>query len=77
MYPLIKKINIDLIKEIYHYNNYSKLDLEYFEYLHRDKMIDVLIELDHFFLRPKLINLLTLQLCRDRYRYPTRIALNR
>lgn len=54
MYPLIKKINIDLIKEIYHYNNYSKLDLEYFEYLHRDKMIDVLIELDHFFLRPKL-----------------------
>lgn len=57
MYPLIKRLNIDMIRQIYHYNNYSQLDLEYFRYLHKDKLDDVLIELDHFFLRPQLVRL--------------------
>ncbi len=46
MYPLIKKINIDLIKEIYHYNNYSKLDMEWFRYNHRKKYFNVLIDIE-------------------------------
>ena len=54
MYSLIKILNADLIKEIYHYNNYSKLDLEYFKYLHNEKYRDVIIDVEHFFLRPKL-----------------------
>ena len=64
MLSLIKKINIDLLREIYYYNNYSKLDLEYFKFLHREKMNDVLCELDHFFLRPKLLRLLNLHIRR-------------
>tara|TARA_R100000900_G_scaffold82582_1_gene64709 strand:- start:1626 stop:1886 length:261 start_codon:yes stop_codon:yes gene_type:complete len=54
MYPLIKLLNTDLIKEVYHYNHYSKLDLEWFEYEHKERFCKVLNELDHYFLRPKL-----------------------
>ena len=41
MYPLINKINIDLLREIYHFNNYSDLDLEYFKFLHKNEMESV------------------------------------
>ena len=76
MYPLMKKINIDLIREIYHYNNYSKLDMEFFKFLHKDKMKKVLIDLHYSILGKCLSKVYALHLCRDRYRYPTRIALN-
>lgn len=56
MYPLIKILNTDLIKEIYHYNNYSKLDMEWFKYFHKERFNDVLIELDQYFLEPQLRN---------------------
>jgi len=56
MYPLIKILNTDLIKEIYHYNNYSKLDMEWFEYEHKERFNDVLIELDQYFLEPQIRN---------------------
>jgi hypothetical protein len=56
MYPLIKILNTDLIKEIYHYNHYSKLDMEWFEYEHKERFNDVLIELDQYFLEPQLRN---------------------
>tara|TARA_R100001463_G_scaffold129171_1_gene187924 strand:- start:137 stop:352 length:216 start_codon:yes stop_codon:yes gene_type:complete len=56
MYPLIKLLNTDLIKEIYHYNNYSKLDMEWFEYEHKERFNDVLIELDQYFLEPQIRN---------------------
>ena len=46
MYPLINKnINIDLLREIYHFNNYSDIDLEYFKFLHREKMAECLLQL--------------------------------
>jgi len=54
MYSLIKLLNTDLIKEIYHFNNYSKVDLEWFEYEHKERFCKVLTELEHHFLRPKL-----------------------
>lgn len=54
MYPLLKILNTDLIKEIYHYNNYSKLDMEWFRHQHRATYLKVMIELDHYFLRPLL-----------------------
>ena len=41
MYFLTKKLNIDLLREIYHFNNYSDLDLEYFKYEHQHKMESV------------------------------------
>ena len=56
MYPLIKLLNTDLIKEIYDYNHYSKLDIEWFEYEHKERFNDVLIELDQYFLEPQLRN---------------------
>ena len=56
MYPLIKLLNTDLIKEIYHYNNYSKLDMEWFKYEHKERFNDVLIELDQYFLEPQIRN---------------------
>lgn len=46
MYFLTKKLNIDLLREIYHFNNYSDLDLEYFKFLHNDKMENVLRDLE-------------------------------
>jgi len=46
MYPLIKLLNIDLIKEIYHFNNYSNLDIEWFKYLHKERYRDVLIVIE-------------------------------
>jgi len=54
MYPLIQILNADLINNIYHYNNYSKLDLEWFKFEHEERYRDVMIDLDHFFLRPRL-----------------------
>lgn len=57
MYPLIKILGKDLVNEIYHYNNYTDLDLEWFKYEHQNKYYEVLFDLQHFFLRPKLIKL--------------------
>jgi len=54
MYPLIKILNTDLIKEIYHYNHYSKLDMEWFKYEHKERFYNVLIELDQYFLEPQI-----------------------
>ena len=45
MYPLINKIPLSIIHDIYHYNNYSELDLEYFKFLHKDNMNECLTEL--------------------------------
>ena len=45
MYPLINKIPLSIIHDIYHYNNYSELDLEYFKFLHKDNMNECLIQL--------------------------------
>ncbi len=56
MYPLIKLLNIDLIKEIYHFNNYSNLDIEWFKFQHEERFRKVLVELDQYFLEPKLRN---------------------
>jgi len=42
MYSLIKKLPLSLVKEIYFYNNYSKLDMEYFKFLHKDNMTETL-----------------------------------
>ena len=60
MYPLIKLLNMDLVKEIYHFNNDSQLDLEWFEYEHKERFGKVLNDLEHHFLRPKLERLLLL-----------------
>ena len=46
MYPLINKIPLSIVHDIYYYNNYSDLDLEYFKFLHKDKMNNCLIELN-------------------------------
>jgi len=54
MYPLLKILNTDLIKEIYYYNNYSKLDMEWFKYLHKDKYDAVLMEIHSYFYRQKI-----------------------
>ena len=54
MFPLLKLLNKDLINEIYLYNNYSKLDMEWFEFLHREKYLDVMADLRHHILYPKL-----------------------
>jgi len=54
MFPLLKLLNKDLINEIYLYNNYSKLDMEWFEFLHREKYYKVMENLEHHFLYPKL-----------------------
>ena len=77
MYSLIKRLNIDVIRLINKYNNYTQLDLEYFKFLHKGKLDDVLTELDHFFLRPKLVNLLTLNLSAYSNTYATTITLYR
>ena len=45
MYPLINKIPLSIVHDIYHYNNYSDLDLEYFKFLHKDNMKQTLITL--------------------------------
>lgn len=42
MYSLIKKLPLSLVKEIYFYNNYSKLDMEYFKFLHKDNITETL-----------------------------------
>ena len=54
MSPLLKLLNKDLINEIYLYNNYSKLDMEWFEFLHREKYHKVMGDLEYHFLYPKL-----------------------
>ena len=54
MLSLIKRLNIDLVKEIYHYNHYSKLEMEWFRFEHEQKYNNVMISLDHCFLYPKL-----------------------
>ncbi len=46
MYPLLKRINIDLVKLIHQYNNYSKVDMEWFKYLHKERYRDVLIVIE-------------------------------
>ena len=45
MYPLIKRLNIDVVREIYSYNNFSKLDLEWFKFLHKEALTRVLKDL--------------------------------
>tara|TARA_S200002703_G_scaffold10939_1_gene10091 strand:- start:1800 stop:2111 length:312 start_codon:yes stop_codon:yes gene_type:complete len=45
MYPLINKIPLSIVHDIYYYNNYSDLDLEYFKFEHKDKMNKCLIEI--------------------------------
>ena len=42
MYPLIKRLNIDVLKQIHEYNNYTKLELEFYEYLHKERFRTVL-----------------------------------
>jgi hypothetical protein len=54
MYTLLKRLNIDMIKEIYYYNNYSQLDLEWFKFNHKEKYVETLNELRYYFLHPKL-----------------------
>ena len=54
MFPLLKLLNKDLINEIYLYNNYSKLDMEWFEFLHKEEYYKVMEDLEHHFLYPKL-----------------------
>ena len=49
MYPLIKRLNIDILRHIHSYNCYSRLDLEYFKYLHKQKFRIVLYDLKCFF----------------------------
>lgn len=58
MFPLIKILNKDLVNEIFLYNNYSKLDMEWFEFLHREKYCKVMGDLEHHFLYPKLRKML-------------------
>ena len=49
MYPLIKKINIDVLRLIHEYNNYTQLDLDYFKFLHKDRFRSVLNDMRCFF----------------------------
>ena len=54
MFPLLKLLNKDLVNEIYLYNNYSKLDMEWFKYLHKERNEKVMIELYYHLQYPKL-----------------------
>ena len=58
MFPLIKILIKDLVNEIFLYNTYSKLDMEWFEFLHREKYCKVMGDLEHHFLYPKLRKML-------------------
>mgnify|MGYP003679910885 FL=1 len=56
MFPLLKLLNKDLVKEIYFYNNYSKLDMEWFKYLHKERNENVMLELYYRLEYPKFEN---------------------
>lgn len=49
MYPLIKRLNIDVLRQIHEYNNYTQLDLDYFKFLHKDRFRSVLNDMRCFF----------------------------
>ena len=56
MFPLLKLLNKDLVNEIYFYNNYSKLDMEWFKYLHKERNENVMLELYYRLEYPKFEN---------------------
>ena len=56
MFPLLKLLNKDLVNEIYLYNNYSKLDMEWFKYLHKERNENVMLELHYRLEYPKFEN---------------------
>lgn len=49
MLSLIKRLDIDVLKLVNSYNHYTKLDLEYFKFLHKEALSIVLSDLKCFF----------------------------
>jgi hypothetical protein len=49
MYPLIKRLNIDVLRHIHSFNKYDALDLEFYKFLHEEALKVVLNDMRCFF----------------------------